>query len=212
MSQELLHPKFLVSHIFHTSFSLDVEDNVVVSEVQLTTMSSIKQAAALNQLPSAEASSKDILQPGESVWEIEMVMEQQQGSATAAYPPIPSEEESEEAEDQEQGRNGGEKEIKAVNVVSPLTDKLEKTDKDLVLRQSLCDSVQQVLSVPLPLQEQTKLSEPQAQQTVINCAIPEQRNKLDGSQVGGWKILSKYFFKDLLVFITVFFSLSYNPS
>lgn len=180
MSQELLHPKFLV-----LCFSLDVEENVVVSEVQLTTMSSIKQAAALNQLPSAEASSKDISQPGESVWEIEMVMEQQQGSATAAYPTIPSEEESEEVEDQEQGRNGGEEEIKAVNVMSPLTDKLEKTDKDLVLRQSLCDSVQQVLSVPLPLQEQSKLSEPQAQQTMINCAIPEQRNKLDGSQVGG---------------------------
>lgn len=185
---------------------------MVVSEVQLTTMSSIKQAAALNQLPSAEASSKHISPPGESVWEIEMVMEQQQGSATAAYPTIPSEEESEEAEDQEQGRNGGEEEIKAVNVASPFTDKLEKTDKDLVLRQSLCDSVQQVLSVPLPLQEQSKLSEPQTQQTVINCVIPEQRNKLDGSQVGVWKILSKYFFKDLLFFITVFFSLSYIPS
>lgn len=181
---------FLIVKLFIlTCFSVDVEENVDVPEVQHTTMSPIKQAAALNQQPSIEASSKDVPLTGQPVWDIEMVMERQQGSTTAAFASIPSEEEAEEAEDLGQGRDEGEEEIRAVTMTPSLVDKLEKSDEDLVLSQSLSGSVslggQPELSVPPPIQEQGELFDPQTLQTVVtSCEIPEQRTTLEGSQVG----------------------------
>lgn len=178
---------FLIVKLFIlTCFSVDVEENVDVPEVQHTTMSPIKQAAALNQQPSIEASSKDVPLTGQPVWDIEMVMERQQGSTTAAFASIPSEE---EAEDLGQGRDEGEEEIRAVTMTPSLVDKLEKSDEDLVLSQSLSGSVslggQPELSVPPPIQEQGELFDPQTLQTVVtSCEIPEQRTTLEGSQVG----------------------------
>uniref|UniRef100_A0A3B4YDY5 Zinc finger protein 653 n=1 Tax=Seriola lalandi dorsalis TaxID=1841481 RepID=A0A3B4YDY5_SERLL len=62
------------------------------------------------------------------------------------------------------------------------TDKLEKTDEDSVLSQSLSGSVQlgaqSQLSVPPPMhvQEQSELFDPQTLQTVVtSCEIPDQR-------------------------------------
>lgn len=157
-----------------------------VSEVQHNAMSPIEQAATLNQQPSLEASSKDVPLTGQPVWEIEMVMEQQQGSATAAFPSIPLEE---EAEDLERGRDGGEEEVMAVTMTASLADKMEKTGEDMVLSQSLSSSVplvaQPELLVPPPIHEQSELfNHPTLQTVVTSCDIPEQRTTLEGSQVG----------------------------
>ncbi|XP_051243265.1 zinc finger protein 653 [Dicentrarchus labrax] len=169
----------------------DVEENVDVSEIQHTTMSPIEQADTPNHQPSIEASSKDV-----PVWE--MVMERQQGSPAAAFHSIPSEDEAdeaEEAEDLRQGRDGGEEEIRTiphsyecVTVTASLADKLEKTDEDSVLTQSLSGSVplgahaEQL--VPPPMQEQSELFDPQTLQTVVtSCEIPDQRTTLEGSQL-----------------------------
>ncbi|XP_035510592.1 zinc finger protein 653 [Morone saxatilis] len=166
----------------------DVEDNVDVSEIQHTTMSPIEQADTPNHQPSIEASSKDV-----PVWE--MVMERQQGSPAAAFHSIPSEDEAEEAEDLRQGRDGEEEEIgtiphsyECVTVTASLADKLEKTDEDAVLSQSLSGSVplgahpEQL--VPPPMQEQSELFDPQTLQTVVtSCEIPDQRTTLEGSQL-----------------------------
>ncbi len=168
-------------------FSADVEENVDVSEVQHTTMSPIEQAAALNHQPSIEASSKDVTLTGQPVWEMEMVMERQQGSPAAVFHSIPSEE---EAEDLGRGRDGGEEEIRTIPHGYECVT-MEKTDEDSVLSQSLSGSVrledQSELSVPPPMQvqEQSELFDPQALQTVVtSCEIPDQRTTLEGSQVG----------------------------
>eukprot|EP00064_Thunnus_orientalis_P011818 superscaffoldBa00001745_g11850 len=179
----------------------DLGENVDVSEVQHTTMSPIEQAAALNHQPSIEASSKDVPLTGQPVWEMEMVMEQQQGSPEATFHSITSEEEAEDlrrGRDEEGGRERlGEEEIRTiphgyecVTVTASLADKLEKTDEDSVLSQSLSGSVrlgaQPELSVPPPMQvqEQGELFDPQTLQTVVtSCEIPDQRTALEGSQL-----------------------------
>lgn len=185
-------------------FSVDVGENVDVSEVQHSTMSPVEDAAALMHQPSIEASSKDVPLTEQPVWEMEMVMERQQGSPAAEFHSIPSEE---EVEDLRQGRDGeeggggagslGQEEIRTiphsydcVTVTASLADKLEKTDEDSVLSQSLSGSVQlgsqPQLSVPPPIQvqEQSELFDPQTLQTVVtSCEIPDQRTALEGSQV-----------------------------
>ncbi|XP_071330690.1 zinc finger protein 653 [Trachinotus anak] len=185
----------------HKQFK-DVGENVGVSEVQQTTMSPIEEAAALNHQPSIEASSKDVPLTGQPVWDMEMVMERQQGSTAAAFHSITSEE---EAEDLRQGRDEGEgggdrlrgEEIRTiphsydcVTVTASLADKVEKTDEDSVLSQGLNGSLQlgaqPQLSVPPPMQvqEQSEPFDPQALQTVVTgCEIPDQRTALEGSQL-----------------------------
>lgn len=200
-----MNPEFLVINMFFSfiCFSVDVEENVDVSEAQHTTMSLIEEAAALNHQPSIEASSKDVPLIGQPVWEMEMVMERQQGSPTAAFHSIPSEEEAEDLRQGRDEREGGgeslrEEEIRTiqhsydcVTVTASLADKLEKTDEDSVLSQSLSGSVQlgaqPRLSVqpPMQVQEQSELFDPQTLQTVVtSCDIPDQRTALEGSQVG----------------------------
>ncbi|XP_074511760.1 zinc finger protein 653 [Sebastes fasciatus] len=178
----------------------DVEDNVDVSEVQHTTMSPIGQAATPDHQPSLEASSKDVPLTGQPVWEMEMVLERQQDSSSAAFHSIPSEEEAEEAEEAEdlrRDRDDREEEMRTiphgyecVTVTASLIDKLEKTDEDSLLSQSLSGSiglrVQPELSVPPPMQvqEQSELFDPQTLQTVVtSCEIPDQRTNLEGSQL-----------------------------
>ncbi|XP_049416661.1 zinc finger protein 653 [Epinephelus fuscoguttatus] len=179
----------------HKQFK-DVGENVDVSEVQHTIVSPIEHAVTVDHQPSVETS-KDAALTGQPVWEMEMVMERQQGSPAAAFHSIPSEE---EAEDLRQGRDGEgdrEEEIRTiphgyecVTVTASLTDKLEKTDEDSVLSQSLSHSVglgaQPELSVPPPMQvqEQSELFDPQTLQTVVtSCEIPDQRTALEGSQL-----------------------------
>ncbi|GAA6215440.1 zinc finger protein 653 [Lates japonicus] len=185
----------------HKQFK-DVGENVDVSEGQHATMSPIEEAAALNHQPSIEASSKDVPLTGQPVWEMEMVMERQQGSPAAAFHSIPSEEVAEDLRrGRDEGEGGGErlreKEIRTiphsydcVTVTASAADKLEKTDEDSVLSQSLSDSVQlgaePQLSVPPPMQvqEQSELFDPQTLQTVVtSCEIPDQRTALEGSQL-----------------------------
>ncbi|XP_053194807.1 zinc finger protein 653 [Scomber japonicus] len=179
----------------------DLGENVDVPEVQHTTMSPIEQAAALNHQPSIEASSKDVPLTGQPVWEMEMVMEQQQDSPEATFHSIDSEEEAEDlrrGRDEEGGRERlGEEEIRTiphgyecVTVTASLADKLDKTDEDPVLSQTLSGSVrlgaQAELSVPPPMQvqEQGELFDPQTLQTVVaSCEIPDQRTTLEGSQL-----------------------------
>ncbi|XP_022052134.2 zinc finger protein 653 [Acanthochromis polyacanthus] len=187
----------------------DVEENVDVSDLQHTTLSSIEEAADPNHQPSLEASSKDAALPEQPVWEMEMEIMRQQGSLTAEFRSIPEEEEEEEegeeAEDLRQGKDGeegegerlGEEEIgtvrhdyECVTVTASLADELEKADEDSVLSQSLSGSVplgaQTELSVPPPMQvqEQSELFDPQALQTVVTgCEIPDQRTALEGSQL-----------------------------
>lgn len=167
-----------------------------VSETEHAPMSPIKQTTALDHPSSIETSSKDVPLTAQPVWEMEMVMEHQQGSPAAAFSSVPSEEEeAEEAEDLRQGRDREEEEIRTVphgyervTATTPLTDKLEKVDEDSVLTQSLSGSVplgsQPELSVPPPMQEQSELFDPQTLQTVVtSCEIPDQRTALEGSQV-----------------------------
>lgn len=158
-------------------------------------MSPIKQTTALDHPSSIETSSKDVPLTAQPVWEMEMVMEHQQGSPAAAFSSVPSEDEAEEAEDLRQGRDREEEEIRTVphgyervTATASLTDKLEKVDEDSVLTQSLSGSVplgsQPELSVPPPTQEQSELFDPQTLQTVVtSCEIPDQRTALEGSQV-----------------------------
>lgn len=174
-----------------------------VPEVQHTTMRTIEQATALNHQHSMEAPSKDVPLTVQPVWEMEMVMEQQQGSPETTFHSINSEE---EAEDLRQGRDEdggrerpGEDELRTiphgyecVTVTASLCDKLQKMDGDPVLSQSLSGSVRlgapAELSVPPPMQvhqEQGELFDPQTLQTVVaSCEIPDQRTTLEGSQVG----------------------------
>ncbi|XP_056256798.1 zinc finger protein 653 [Seriola aureovittata] len=185
----------------HKQFK-DMGENVDVSEVQHTSMSPIEESAALNHQPSIEASSKVVPLTGQPVWEMEMVMERQQGSPAAAFHSIPSEEEAEDLrrggdEGEGGGERLGEEEIRTlphgydcVTVAASLADKLEKTDEDSVLSQSLSGSVQlgaqSQLSVPPPMhvQEQSELFDPQTLQTVVtSCEIPDQRTALEGSQL-----------------------------
>lgn len=166
-----------------------------VSETEHAPMSPIKQITALDHPSSIETSSKDNPLTAQPVWEMEMVMEHQQGSPAAAFSSVPSEEEAEEAEDLRQGRDREEEEIRTVphdydhvTVTTSITDKLEKVDEDSVLTQSLSGSVplgaQPELSVPPPMQEQSELFDPQTLQTVVtSCEIPDQRTALEGSQV-----------------------------
>lgn len=153
-----------------------------VSEVLQTRMSPIEQAASLKQ-PSIESSSKDCVLTGQPIWEVELSMGRQQGSPTAAFPSIPSDEEVNLAK----VRDEGEEEIRAVTAAASLTDKVEKTDMDSVSK-SLSTSIQlgapSELSVPAPVQEQRKMFYPHPLQTVVtSCEIPEPRTALEGSQV-----------------------------
>lgn len=195
--------------------SVDVEENVDVSEGQHITMSPIEQAAAVNHQTRIETSSKDVPLTGQPAWEMEMVMERQQGSPTAAFHSTPSEE---EAEDLRRGRDGGEEEIRTVphsyecvTVTASLADKLVKADEDSVLSQSSSGSVgvgaQPDLSVPPPTHEQSELFDPQTLQTVVtSCEIPDQRSTLEGSQVGRLclvEMLELFLFSKVTV--TIFF-------
>lgn len=188
-------------------FISDTVENVCVTEVQL---GATEQDAASDPLPGAEASSADQSHPGESVWEIEMLMEQQQlqGPAPAACPSMPSEDkESEEVGDRERGRDGG--------------------DEGTELGKSDQDSLQQVQPVPSAVQGQT-FAEPQAPQVPqvpqvlqapqapqvphvpqapqvlqapqvpSSCALPQNRSKLDDSQVGEWNRIQQYYYYTLL--------------
>ncbi|XP_054463652.1 zinc finger protein 653 isoform X2 [Anoplopoma fimbria] len=186
-----------------TATDKDVEENVDVSEEQHTTMSPVEQVAALDLHPSIEASSVDVPMTGQPVWEMEMVIERQQGSPAAAFNSIPSEEEEEEeeedAEEAEDLRRGtdGEEEIRTaplgyecVTMTPSLAVKLGKMDEDSLLSQSLSGSAglgaQPELSVSQPMQveEQSELFDPQTLQTVVtSCEIPDQRTTLEGSQL-----------------------------
>nr|XP_020478754.1 zinc finger protein 653 isoform X2 [Monopterus albus] len=167
----------------------DVGENVDVSEVQHTTMSVVEQAADPNPQPGVDVSSRDDQLTAQPVWEMEVVMKQQDSPGTAFHS-IPSEE---EAEDLRGGREeceglGEEEEIRALphryecatSVMTSLAEKLEKTEDDSVLSQSLSDSVPPAVQV----QEQSELFDPQTLQTVVtSCEIPDQRMSLEGSQL-----------------------------
>lgn len=184
---------------------VDVGENEDVSEVQHTSMSPAEDAAALTHQPSVEASPKDVPLTEQPVWEMEMVMERQQGSPAVEFHSIPSEEEAEDlrrGRDEEQEEIGGEERLReeeirniphgyeCVTVTAALVDKLAKAEEDSVLTQSLSGSVQlgsqPQLSIPPPMQvqEQSGLFDPQALQAVVtSCEMPDQRTALEGSQV-----------------------------
>lgn len=169
-------------------------------DVSDPTTSPMEQAAAPNLQPSAEAPSRDAQLSEQPVWEMEMVMEREQGSPGASFQSIPSEEEAEDL--RQDGAEGGGRErigmiphryecVMTTSVTAPLVDKLDKMDEDSVLSQNLSGSVpleaQPELSVPPPfqVQEQSELFDPQTLQTVVtSCEIPDQRAALEGSQVG----------------------------
>ncbi|XP_026204449.1 zinc finger protein 653 isoform X2 [Anabas testudineus] len=181
-------------------------ENVDVSEGEHPTMSPVEQAAARNLQPSAEAPSRDAQLSEQPVWE--MVMDREQGFPDASCQSTSSEEDAENvSQDGAEGEGGGEErggrerlreeEIRTIphryeciTNTSSLVDKLDKTDEDSVLSQSLSGSVpleaQPELSVPPPfqVQEQSELFDPQALQTVVtSCEIPDQRTALEGSQL-----------------------------
>ena len=175
-------------------FSVDAGENEDVSEEQQTNMSPIKEADSLNQQPSVEASSKEVPLMGQPGWEMEM--EEQQGSPPAAFDSISSEE---EAEDLRQSRDGeeGEKLVEddirtmphnydCVAMTTPSADKLEKTEEESVMSQSLSSPVElPVPSGPPLVPEQSDLFPTQTLQTVVtSCEMPDQRTALEGSQVG----------------------------
>ncbi|XP_068593131.1 zinc finger protein 653 [Cebidichthys violaceus] len=171
----------------------DVGENVDVAEVQHATMSPVERAAALDLHPGIEASSVDVPLMGQPVWEMEMVIERQQGSPAAAFHSIPSEEEDDddddEAEDLRRDRDG-EEEIRThgyecVAVAPSLADKLERTDEES-LSGSAGLGAQPEPSVPPPMQveEHGKLFDPHTLQTVVtSCELPDQRTTLEGSQL-----------------------------
>lgn len=175
-------------------------ENVDVSEEHQEAVSQVEEVVVPTPEASVLASSKDAPLTGQPIWEVEMV--RQQGSLTAAFHSVPTEEE-EETEDLRQGKDGGEEErlteeeVRTVRhdyecvMTASLADELDKSDEDLVLSQSLSGSVrlsaQTELSVPptMQVQEQSELFEPQTLQTVVTgCEIPDQRTALEGSQVG----------------------------
>lgn len=167
-----------------------MEENTDISEVQHATASPTEKAAALNHQPNIEASSKDVPLTGQPVWEMEVVIERQQDSPAPAFHSIPSEEEAEEAEDLRRGTDEDIRTVlhgyECVPGTASLADKLEKTDEDSMLSQSLSSSVpletQPELSVPPTMQDQSELFDPQT--LVSSCEIPDQRTTLEGSQVG----------------------------
>ncbi|CAJ1075391.1 zinc finger protein 653 [Xyrichtys novacula] len=182
----------------------DVEKNVDDTELQLATISPVEQAATLNHHPSIEVSAKDDAHTGQPVWEMEMVMEPEQGSPATELHSVPSEEEEEEEEEEEaeeaqdlrQGRYEGKEENEGMRTIPhsygcvALNDKPEKTAENSVLSRSFSDSVkvgaQPGLTVPpsAQTQEQSELFDPQTLQTVVtSCDIPDQRPALEGSQL-----------------------------
>nr|XP_040046319.1 zinc finger protein 653 [Gasterosteus aculeatus aculeatus] len=134
---------------------------------------------------------------GQSVWEMEMVIERQQSSPGAAYHSIASEEERDEREEEEEedeevedlrrGRDG-EEEIRAaphgyecVSVRASLAVELEKPEEDLSGSAGL--GARPEPSVP-PGDGQSELFDSHALQTVVSsCEIPDQRTTLEGSQL-----------------------------
>ncbi|XP_031151031.2 zinc finger protein 653 [Sander lucioperca] len=163
----------------------DVGQHVDVSEELQTTMSPIEQAATPAQLPSEETSSQDVPLTGQPVWEMEMEMERQEGPPAAEFHSVSSEEE----EDLRRGRDP-EDEIRTVPhalphgyecvTVASLADKLEKTDSDSELSQSVRGSV----GPRLQEEDQSELFDPQTLQTVVtSCEIPDHRTALEGSQL-----------------------------
>lgn len=174
---------------------------MVVSEAQHTAMESIGQAAALNHQPRIETSAKDVPQTGQPVWEMEMVIERPQGSPEEVFQYVTSEEEAEDLRRVSDEGEGGNESLReetrttrhgydCATVAPSLAYKLEKTDEDSVLSQSLSGSVQLgaqpelLITPPMQVHEHGQLFDPQTLQTVVtSCEIPEQRTSLEGSQV-----------------------------
>lgn len=111
-----------------------------------------------------EEPSKDILLGEQPVWEVQMVVGGQECPPATSFSPAPSEE---EVKDLTRSR---EEEFGAVTVTAPLPDKVAKTDEH-VMSQSLSSS-------QAPISEHSDLFDSQSLQ------IPEQRNAVEGSQVG----------------------------
>lgn len=152
-----------------------MEEHVDVTEVQLC---ATEQDTPSDPLPGAEASSCSQSQPGESVWEIEMLVEQQQllqGPAPAAYLRRPSgDKESEEVEDQGRDRDGRDE-----------GTALGKSDKDsLQKEQPAASDAKTEPQIPQVLKAPQAPQVLQASQALSSCTLPKKRSKLDGSQVG----------------------------
>ncbi|XP_041673272.1 zinc finger protein 653 [Cheilinus undulatus] len=191
-------PKGLVSRKkkkeAHSQFK-DAEKNMDDSELQLANTSPTERTANFNHLPSVGASSKEVPLTGQSVWEMEMVMEPEKSSPAADSHPISSEDEAEAAQDLRRGRNEDEMrsiphDYECVPVTSSLTNQLKKTDQNPVLAESFSNSAglaaQSELPVPptAPVQEKSELFDPQTLQTMVtNCDISDQRMALEGSQL-----------------------------
>ncbi|TNN40725.1 Zinc finger protein 653 [Liparis tanakae] len=182
----------------------DVGEHADVSGVQCATVSPVEQAAALDLHAGMEASSLHHPLAGPPAWEMEMVIERQQGSPAEAFHSISSEEEEPEEEEEEgeedlkepedlrQGR-GGEGEVGAavpgyecVTAAASLADGLGKADEDSPLSHSAGLGVQPAPPVtpPMQVEEQSELFDPHTLQTVVtSCEIPDQRTTLEGSQL-----------------------------
>ncbi|XP_056143674.1 zinc finger protein 653 [Lampris incognitus] len=188
----------------------DVREDLDVCGVQDTTVSSMEQATALNHLSSAEVSARNVPLTEHPDWE--MVMEKEQCSSEAdgikealhsvGEATISSEEEAEDlsrdndGEGERKERLGDEgtrtttDSYECVVVTASLPNKLEKTDEDPALSQTLNESVRlgsrPDLSAPpsMHVQEQRELFHSQTLQTVVtSCDIPDQRATLEGSQL-----------------------------
>lgn len=138
-----------------------------MSELERAMVTPVEQTAVLSNQVEMEAPSKDILLAEQPVWEVEMVVGGQQCPTATSFSSAPSDE---EAEDLTRSRDEGEEEFGAVTVTAPLADVATKTGEEQVMPQN---------SSQAPILEQNELFDPQSLQ------IPEQRNAVEGSQVGG---------------------------
>ncbi|XP_059204510.1 zinc finger protein 653 [Centropristis striata] len=163
----------------------DVGEDGDVCEGEQRPMSPVEACSGLDQQTGVE-SSREAPLARQPVWEMEMVMERQHGSPAEAFDSIPSEDEAEDL------RRGGDAPhgYQCVTVTASLDGKLEKTDEDSALAQSLSDSLgpgsQPELPGPPgpPPPEHGELFDPHALQTVVaSCEIPDQRTALEGSQL-----------------------------
>lgn len=175
--------------------------------VQHKTIHATEEATPQNHQPSMDAPSRDVPLTEQPVWEVEMVMEGQQDSTGAAFHSVRESTSEEDADDLRQGRDeeeggqrgkslgGDEMEplldgYECITVTESLSDKLEKTEEDSALSQSLTDSVgpdshpEPAVPPPMQVSEQGELFNPQTLQTVVtSCDISGQRTALEGSQV-----------------------------
>lgn len=140
-----------------------------MSDLERATVSPVEQTALLSKQVEMEAPSKDILLAEQPVWEVEMVVGGQQCPTATSFSSAPSDE---EAEDLTTSRDEREEEFGAVTVTAPSADVATKTGEEQVMPQKLSSS-------QAPILEQNELFETQSLQ------IPEQRNAVEGSQVGG---------------------------